>query len=141
MTDEMPQTSDQSRFPIRFTPEITLGQVLQAVIVAGGLTWGVTTYQAAQKSALETAQINIVDLNKKIDGVKTDLTAKIDDVKTAIQNLPDIRATLPQLEKRMDQFEARSGAQSDRLLETEQKGSKDRSDIDGILRVLAGRQK
>jgi Tfp pilus assembly protein PilO len=121
----------------RFTPEISLGQVIQAIVVAGTVGVAVFTYVAK----IDTAQHDIasmrLDMNGRFDQVRVDTNSRLDQVRVDIANLPDLRAELAQVEKRLDQIDNRSAAQSARLEQVQQMAVTARADLDSVIRASA----
>jgi len=143
-----------ARLPFRFTSEVSLGQILQAAVVAGGMLWTYGAYQAHEKSSVETAQHDISelksDMKTQISELRRDVTAQLTGIQTAnteqfrnvqsdIANLPDVRATLTQLEKRMDQSDSRAVGQGGAIDAAQKLGFQNASDIAGILRAMTAR--
>lgn len=129
----MSEGKDDPVEKVRFSTEISLGQVIQAIVVAGGFAWAVMIYMGRVDST-ERRQIDAehsmsqmrVDVTSQLSAQKVDTTTQIagialsmnDQFKSLrldIANLPDVRAELTQLGKRVDQWDNRAGAQSERM--------------------------
>lgn len=126
---------------VRFNPEISLGQAIQGLIVLGGvvvpIAWYVMTYAGRVDLQGQTIARLEVSVTSQLTAQKADLTSQIaaQKAETAAQfnaiqlgmndqfkslrldiaNLPDVRAELTQLGKRVDQWDSRAGAQSERM--------------------------
>lgn len=125
------------RFGIRFTPEISFGQFVQAALVASGLiVWGATQAARVDTTQRDLAELR-VELAKQMAGMQVNMTDQFRGVRNDIAALPDVRAELTQLERRADQADNRMGALSDRVGQVFQQGIQTRADLDSLLRNAA----
>lgn len=119
-----------SVLPVKFNPEVDLGSLLVALSLIGGVSyWAVTSSNTANNAIQSVAALRgdvaalRVDTNEQFKGVRAD-----------IANLPDVRAQLVQMERRMDANDSRMDAQSKRLELLEREVIQTRSDVDNLIR-------
>lgn len=117
---------DNEMLGIRFTPEVTLGHVIQALIAAAGVASVIFVFAGRINETSSQFQDFKTTVLLKIDDLQKSTGRQIDSVNINIANLPDMRATIAQMdrrleqdEKRLDQADSRAGAQSDRMLHIE----------------------
>ena len=72
---------------------------------------------------------------KDIATLRSDMNGRFDQVQSAIGNLPDVRAEMVQVERRLDQGDNRAQAQSTRLEQLQQSTISTRSDLDNLIRA------
>ena len=137
---------------MQFDSKIDLGQVLVAVGLAGSVAfWAVNSASTAKvaadaaKQASDSVAALRSDMNDQFRGVKTDtadqlrqVQANTNDqfnrVRADIANLPDVRAELTQIERRLDQNDSRADAQSKRVETLERAVIQTRADLDALIR-------
>lgn len=118
---------------IRFRPELSLGGILQMVVVISSIGFAVMTYA----SRVDTTQNNVQQLRSDMTSQLANITDQLRNVRLDITNLPDVKAELVQIERRLDQTDSRNSAQSARLEQIQQTAIGTRSDVDNILRSSA----
>lgn len=103
---------------IRFSPEVSLGQALQAaVVIIGVVIWFVTGQTKADQTsvALSTFKAEttsqFTQIHQSISDVQAALTKTVTDssanVQAQIANLPDQRAAIKDLQRRASGYDAR----------------------------------
>ena len=118
---------------IRFTPEVSLGAILQALIVAGGVAvYAITTSTRATDTESSLKDFK-VEIGHQIDALHTEMNRRFDVVGDQIGALPDYRARLDQAERRLNGHDAALGALDARMGVEERLSIQTRSDLDSIL--------
>jgi Tfp pilus assembly protein PilO len=126
--EEEPKESKSSSnvWGFKVNRELSLFSIIQIMIVTGSIMFGIFTYI----NKIDTAQTEIAalrfDMNQQFNGIRTDIV-----------NLPDVRAELVQIEKRLDQADNRAANESARLEEIQQMAIQNKADILNILRSSA----
>ena len=106
------------RMGIRFSPEVSLGQALQAaVVIIGVVIWFVTGQNKSDQTALALSTFKaettsqFTQIHQSISDVQTALTKTVTDssanVQAQIANLPDQRAAIKDLQRRASGYDAR----------------------------------
>jgi chromosome segregation ATPase len=132
----MPDTDSDNSQPrrVRFDGTITAGNVIQVLLVLGS----VVIWQAQKNNAAEQAAKDVI-------GIQTDLTAKMVELRAAIASglgdvqkqiaiLPDQRAALEQLTRRLADVETRYDSLTKHMGEVERAVIETRADLNTILR-------
>ena len=132
MPDEY-ELRERKAGPVRFSSDISLGQIIQAVVAGAGFLWIASTYAnkvTTTEAGLATMQASMskqeaslagqlasqkVDFAAQISSVSLNMNDQFKTLQLAIANMPDMRAEVTQLGKRADGFDNRLGAQSDRM--------------------------
>lgn len=97
----------------------------------------------AEVEAGKTATVDKINNTKaevlgKLDDAQRDQTRQNAAILSAIANLPDIRATLQQIDRWRDQVDKRDDAQDRRIDQIQDTTAQNKSDMVGVLRALAG---
>jgi hypothetical protein len=121
------------RMSVRFNPEVGLGQIINALIMASGIAYAIVTYA----NRVDTTQRDLTSLHQEMVTRFDTVSEQFRGVRLDIANLPDVRAELVQLGRRMDQADNRMGAQSNRLEQIQQMTIQNRADMDNIIRGRA----
>lgn len=74
---------------------------------------------------------------RDITALRNEMNGRFDQVQVAIGNLPDVRAEMVQVERRLDQSDNRNAAQSVRLDQLQQSTISTRADLDNLIRASA----
>lgn len=113
---------EQKLLGVRFNPEVTLGHILQAAIAAAGVMSVIWVFAARVDTTVHDFTAFRTDVVGKIGDLKSDMQEQFRSVRRDITNIPDMRAglngmerRLESMEKRMDQTDNRAGAQSERI--------------------------
>ena len=121
--------------PVQFDPKVDLGQIVVALVAAGGVTvWAITSATHATDARSDVASLR-ADMNEQFHQVRLD-----------IANLPDVQAQIVQMNRRLDQDDSRLDAQSKRSEFVESEQSKHietlereviqtRADLDNVIRA------
>ena len=111
---------------VRFNPEITLGHVMQALIAAGGVASVIFVFAGRLNETSHDFVSFKQDVLSKIEDMKHVTHDQIQGITANIAFLPDIQATLKQMDRRLEADEHRldgqdnrAAAQSDRMLHIE----------------------
>lgn len=143
------------RWGVRWSPEINTGQVVQAVVVAicsvvvGAVYLNTYTNQVdATKRDVASLKTDLVfqvaslrtDMGTQFMAIQTNNTEAFRRVLADIANLPDVRATLGQVERRLDQGDSRLDAQSKRLESVQAVGIQNSADIVNVLRIMGAKK-
>lgn len=118
------------RMSVRFNPEVGLGQIINALIMASGIAYAIITYA----NRVDTTQRDLTSLHQEMVTRFDTVSEQFRGVRLDIANLPDVRAELIQLGRRMDQADNRMGAQSNRLEQIQQMTIQNRADMDNMIR-------
>lgn len=110
----------------RFKPEVNLGNLIQTFIFLLAIASAWFTYTAR----VDTTRDNVTQF-------RIETNQQLGDIRQSISNLPDVRAELVQIERRLDQADSRNAAQSARLEQIGEMAITTRSDVDNILRSSA----
>lgn len=132
----MGETNGAQRFQVRFNSEIGLGQILQAIVVAAGMAWGVITYANKVDMTQNDLHALRIDMTTQLSAIQLNVSKQFDSVRSDIANLPDVRAELTQLEKRSDQADNRAAALSERIGQVWQLQIQSRADLDNVIRTI-----
>jgi uncharacterized protein (DUF3084 family) len=138
---------------VRFSPEVTLGHVLQGVIAAAGVASVIFVFAGRVNRTADqfddfksTVVASITELKtstkEQVTTLSTSMKQEVANLRLDIANIPDIRAglsqmqrQLDQLDKRQDQTDARAGAQSDRMGKLESEQMQTRATLDSTMQV------
>jgi hypothetical protein len=134
MTNNNEQRKDTyDGWGIRFRPELSLGGVLQMIVVVSSIGFAVLTYA----TRVDTTQNSVQQLKSDMTSQFSNMTDQVRGLRLDIANLPDVKAEIVQMEKRLDQGDSRNAAQSARLDQLGNIAIGTRSDVDSILRSSA----
>lgn len=132
--DEEVQNSSEGRV-VRFTPDISAGAVLQAIVVATC----VIVYVVTVSNKATDAEKSIVDLRTEMSNRFTDLRQTVAQGQAALQQqisgLPDQRAMIDQYGRRLDHIEAFDTTADQRMSANEAAVIRLRSDLDNLIRA------
>lgn len=125
----MPETNYNEVVPVqkvRFSPEISLGQAIQALLLFGGLAMGAQVWLSQTSNNtrdLETLKKDVtaqfasqkIEVAAQVGSLQVNMNDQFKTLQLTIANIPDMRAEVNQLGRRADGFDNRLGAQSDRM--------------------------
>ena len=115
---------------VNFDPKVDLGQLAVILTLAsGGFYWAVTSHDTASQ-----AKDAVNALRGDVAALRTDTNDQFKQVRADIANLPDVRAQLVQMEKRLDANDSRVDAQSKRMELLEREVIQSRADLDNVIR-------
>ena len=114
---------------MQYDPKVDLGQIAVILGLVGAVgIWAVTNGNTAGEAARSVAALRN-EMNEQFHQVRLD-----------IANLPDQRAELTQIEKRLDQSDSRADAQSKRVETLERAVIQERADLDNVLRAYGAKK-
>jgi septal ring factor EnvC (AmiA/AmiB activator) len=116
---------------VKFNPEVDLGQLAVVATLIGGVAlWAINSRDAAVH-----ASDAVNGLRSDVASLRADTNEQFKAVRADIANLPDVRAQLVQMERRLDQNDSRADAQSKRLELLEREVIQSRADLDNVIRA------
>lgn len=125
--------------------DVTLGDIITAAAILGGVALYQVNNVGKAQQALDAVQSLRVDMTANVQALRVDMKesfvhvqSDIGGVRGDIANLPDVRAELVQMERRVDQIDSRADAQSKRLEILEREVIQMRSDVDHIVPSTVG---
>lgn len=135
------------RLSFRIDPGISYGNILIAAPLIVGIIYSV----GGRDTDLKTTQAEVAKLTAQIEKLRSDMAGQIAELKTStseqirgvrsdIANLPDIRATMGQMEQRLGRDETRLDALAARIEAVDKAGTQNSADLVGILRNIAAMQ-
>lgn len=146
----MSDAPPQRLLSVRFNPEISLGQAIQAVVVAVGFIVGVTFYtNRVDTTAHDVGELKVdvtkqlaamqISVDRQLTAMQLSADKQFASIKVDIANLPDVRAELTQIGRRVDQADGRANALSDRVGQALQQGYRNTADIEAMARASSGK--
>lgn len=119
--------------PVRFTPEISAGAVLQALTVGGAVMAYVFGVAGKTDQSLEASRVLRADMTTQLADMRSQMSAGFTAVQAQIAGLPDQRAQLADLTRRADRADQRAAEIDGRLDALTTQAAQVRSDVDGLL--------
>ena len=116
---------------MQFDPKVDLGQIGVILALAGGLSYWAITSAGTAKVASDAAK----QASDAVAALRGDMNDQFRQVRADIANLPDVRAELIQIERRLDQNDSRADALSKRTELLEREVIQTRADLDAALRA------
>lgn len=134
MSDSPPATK---RFSIQFKPEISFGQLIYIIVtlvpLIGGGAWVLTGYVNRIENTQASVTAMRLDVGARFDAMQANVNRQFNDVQIAIAALPDFRAELGQLERRVNQSDDRASAQSARLDQLQQATASNTARLENMM--------
>jgi hypothetical protein len=135
--DATDKAAPPKRGGVKFNPEVGLGQIINAVVMAGGIVYAIANYTNKVDNTQRDVQQLRTEMTRQLAEISVSVNEQFKGVRTDIANLPDVKAELTQLERRADQSDNRAGAQSNRLDRLQETIIQTSSDVAGLLRDKA----
>jgi septal ring factor EnvC (AmiA/AmiB activator) len=131
--DEDPRIRAASAF--RFVPEINITGIATLLVIIGTvIAWAVTSANHTDQAARDLGAVQ-TSVAAQITDLKANLAGGLQDVHSQISTLPDQRAKLDTLERRVTDLETRFNVFNDRLTAIERSEIETRADIAPLLRA------
>ncbi len=136
---------------INFDYNINLGHIVLAVAIFGWTVMGYVTRFDVTQSNVAIAQADLkslrIDVASQLDKFRLEVTTQLSAIQIAnneqfrtvradIANLPEVKADMTQINRRVDQADNRADAQSKRLDNVEKATIQSSADIVNILRLM-----
>lgn len=132
MTDK---DENGERRGLRLSYEINLGHILQAAMVAcAAILFIVTGRNTADQAVRDVASLK-ESMYAQNTEIKAALTSGLADVRQQISSLPDQRARLDQVERRLNDLDGRVSAQDQRTGALEKTVFETRADVNALTRA------
>ena len=123
---------------MKFNSELNIGTLVTAgAVLCSLVAWIVTGNNRSEQSAHDLATVQSAVSNQIAD-LRTVITAGLMDVRQQISTLPDQRAKLEQVERRLADLEAKGNNQDQQMAALERSTIESRADINTLLRAANG---
>lgn len=130
MIDDQPPRSG-----FRFVPEINITGLITVVALVGSVVaFVVTSANHTDQASRDLGSVQ-QSVGGQISDLKSNLAAGLQDVRSQISTLPDQRAKLDNLERRVTDLETRFNVFNDRLSGLERSEIETRADVAPLLRT------
>lgn len=148
MSDSEEKPRRGLRVGIEVKREISFGQMVNASVMVLGCVYAVSVYVGK----VDSGRAEIATLTRDVASLRTDMTLsaaavqaamakQFDGVRLDIANLPDVKATMVQLDRRAEQSDHRLGELVKRVEGAERAAFQNNSDINNLTRVVSGMQR
>ncbi|WP_428485866.1 hypothetical protein [Rhodopila sp.] len=123
---------------MKFNSELNLGTLVTAgAVLCSLVAWVVTGNNRSEQSTRDLATVQTAVSNQIAD-LRTAITAGLLDVRQQISTLPDQRARLEQVERRLGDLETKLNNEDQRMAVLERSTIESRADINTLLRAANG---
>ncbi|WP_428485930.1 hypothetical protein [Rhodopila sp.] len=123
---------------VKFNPELNVGTLVTvSAVLCSLVAWIVTGNNRSEQSTRDLATVQTT-VSSQIADLRTVVSSGLQDVRQQISTLPDQRAKLEQVERRLADLDAKLNTEDQQMAALERSTIECRADINTLLRAANG---
>lgn len=120
---------------LKWNGEVHAGHILQALVVGGGvMVWALVASSKADQTAKDLSSFQ-TSVRETVSVLERQVSQGLRDIRSDISMLPDQRARLDQVERRLTEGDARDVAQDARIGLIERQAIETREQVNNLIRA------